>query len=300
MNLIIFGATGFFGSNFVSNLRNHNVICITREVVVGNSEYKYIRYQDFEKEKFKNYFDFAIDFSSYISVESFLNNPQEAFLNNIDIPIKNVRFLSDVGFKGKYVYISTDRALVEPSNGNYANSLEIKNDPYGASKFIGELIVHYSSSLGWPPATTIRFPNLYGCGQTSKQLIPSILQRLKEGSEHIELGSIKGSRNYLHISDAVDALLKFIEAPINYQNLCISGENVKIEMIIECFSRLLKDNYGKHVKFSEKEGLSMRKNYTIPPKLLDDKIFREHYKWEPKLDINQGIKILLENENNEN
>ena len=261
---------------------------------------KYIRYQDFEKEKFKNYFDIAIDFSSHISVESFLNNPQEAFLNNLDIPIKNIRFLTEVGFKGKYIYISTDRALVESSHGRYINSLEIKNDPYGASKFIGELIVQYSSSLGWSPATILRFPNLYGCGQTSKQLIPSILQKLREGSEHIELGSIRGSRNYLYISDAVDALLKFIETPSDNRSLCISGDNIKIERIIECFSTLLRDDYGKNVKFSKKDGQSMRNNYTIPPDLLDDKIFREIYKWKPKLNINKGIKLLLENENNEN
>ena len=300
MNIIIFGATGFFGRAFVDRLKNYNVICVTREKVIYESGIDYVTYQNFEKEKFKDYFDLAIDFSSHVSVESFLSNPQEAFLDNIDIPIKNIRFLNDVGFKGKYVYISTDRALVDSHDGHYANRIEIKCDPYGASKFIGELIVQYSSSLGWSPSTILRFPNLYGYGQTSKQLIPTILQRLREGEEHIELGSLKGSRNYLYISDAVDALLKFIESPIDSQHLCVSGENVKIETIVKCFSSVLKDKYRKNVKFTKKEGLSLRKNYKMPPDLLDDRKFRENYLWKPKIEINYGIRLLLESQNNEN
>ena len=56
MNVIIFGATGFFGHAFISRIKNHNVTCITREEVVSDLPLKFIRYQDFEKEKFQKLF----------------------------------------------------------------------------------------------------------------------------------------------------------------------------------------------------------------------------------------------------
>lgn len=299
MNIVIFGGTGFFGRNLVDRLESYNTVCVTREQKICESSVEYVTYKNFEKEKFENYFDLAIDFASHVSVEKFLLNPREAFLENIDIPIKNIRLLEDVGFRGKYLYISTDRALVNSYDGHYVNGLEIKNDPYGASKFIGELIVQYSSSLGWSPSTILRFPNLYGKGQTSRQLIPTILQRLSEGEECIELGSLTGSRNYLYVSDAVDALMKFIEFPIDGRQLCVSGENVKIEEIVKCFSDVLRDEYGRNVKFTKKDGFSLRKNYKNAPDVMDDRNFRETYLWKPKVNIKNGIKLLLESRDNE-
>ena len=296
MNIIVFGATGFFGGYFVRSLAGKNVTLVTREYTSNNMGFNNLRYTDLETSIIKEPFHLAFDFSSHVSVEDFLTNPQEAFLDNIEIPIKNIRVLSKIGFNGKYVYISTDRALADIDYVNYVNQINIRNDPYGASKLIGELIVKYASSLDWDPATVIRFPNLYGFGQKSKQLIPTIINKLKKGQLKIELGTLDGSRNYLHINDAVDALVKFVDDPGIEQDLSISGVNVTIETILKCFAESLKNKYGKEVAFIASNKASSRGNYSIPPEVIDDSVFRRKYKWEPKIKIEIGINHLLEME----
>jgi nucleoside-diphosphate-sugar epimerase len=295
-NIIVFGATGFFGGSFVRSLVGKNVTLVTREYVSDNLGFNNLLYTDLENSVIEESFHLAFDFSSRVSVEEFLMDPQKEFLNNIEITIKNIRFLSKLGFNGRYVYISTDRALADADDVDYVNQINVRNDPYGASKLIGELIVKYACSLDWDSATVIRFPNLYGSGQKSKQLIPTILDELKKGQLKIELGTLVGSRNYLHISDAVDALIKFVDDPGIEQDLCISGVNVTIETILKCFTECIKTRYDKEVTFIPRNKVSSRSSFKTPPEILDDLVFRRKYNWEPKVTIENGINLLLEME----
>jgi nucleoside-diphosphate-sugar epimerase len=298
--VILFGATGFFGKAFLNKLAGWQVTCISRSESLSANMTNQLSYESFHLSRDRGPFDIAIDFSSNVSVEDFSQNPRDTFLDNLDIPIKNIRLLSQVGFKGKYVYISSDRALLEASDDFYINHIKVKNDPYGASKLIGEFIVKYASSIDWLTPTVFRFPNLYGPGQTSKQLIPSILQKLRQGQTRIEIGSMEGSRNYLHISDAVEALIRFLNSPVNNPDLCVSGENIEIKKITEYFSILLKEINGKTLIFSERSQSALRSQYSAPPAGLNDLEFRNIYDWKPKIDTKSGIKQLLEDQLDEN
>jgi nucleoside-diphosphate-sugar epimerase len=294
--VILFGATGFFGSAFLNQLVGWQVTCVSRSESLAGNISNQLSYENCQLIRERGPFDIAIDFSSNISVEDFSLNPRDAFLDNLDIPIKNIKLLGQVGFKGKYVYISSDRALLKASDDFYINHIKVKNDPYGASKLIGELIVNYASSIDWLAPTVFRFPNLYGPGQKSRQLIPSILQKLRQGQTCLEIGSMEGARNYLHINDAVEALIRFLNSPVNKHELCVSGENIEIKKITEYFAILLKKMNGKTLIFSEIGQSAVRSRYSSPPASLDDLEFRNKYDWKPKIDIKSGIKQLLENQ----
>jgi nucleoside-diphosphate-sugar epimerase len=292
--VILFGATGFFGRAFLNKLVGWQITCVSRSESLAVNISNQLSYENFEVIKERGPFDMAIDFSSNVSVEDFSRNPRDAFLDNLDIPIKNIRLLSQVGFKGKYLYISSDRALLEASDDFYINHIKVKNDPYGASKLIAEFIVKYASSIDWLTPTVFRFPNLYGPGQTSKQLIPSILHKLRQGQTCIELASIEGTRNYLHVNDAAEALIRFLNNPVNNHDLCVSGENIELKKITDYFSILLKEINGKILIFSERGQSALRSRYISPPSNLNDLEFRNKYDWKPKIDIKSGIKQLLE------
>ena len=70
--------------------------------------------------------------------------------------------------------------------------------PYDVSKASADLIAKsYASELFSMPIVVTRFANIYGPGQTSKQLIPSIINQIKSNSKDIKVGSFKGHQSWL-------------------------------------------------------------------------------------------------------
>ena len=301
MNIIVFGGTGFFGKAFVSKLKKQNDInidTIVRKQSDRNLASQYYLYEDVEALIKKDItYDLAIDFASHVSVDDFLADPQEAFLNNLKIPIKNLKFLNNLCFEGNYIYVSTDRAILDIGNEDSIVNVKISNDPYGASKLVGEIIVRYCSSLREGSSTIARFPNIYGPGQTSRQLIPMIADKLNRGDHVIELASLSGERNYLFISDAVSALIKLVTRSSNKSEVCISGENITIKMILESFEKVCLKKYNRRINFIASSSKPSRMDYKIPPETLDDSFFREKYDWKPVVDLEQGISLTLQEEN---
>jgi nucleoside-diphosphate-sugar epimerase len=189
--------------------------------------------------------------------------------------------------------VSTDRAILDIGNADSIINVKISNDPYGASKLVGEIIVRYCSSLREGSATIARFPNIYGPGQTSRQLIPSIVDKLNQGIDEINLASLSGSRNYLYITDAVNALIKLVIKGSDESEVCISGESITIQKILDSFKRICLEKDGKKVKFIANSGNPLRGSYKSPPETLDDLSFREDYDWKPLINIDQGILLTL-------
>ena len=300
MNIIVFGGTGFFGKAFVSELKKQkhiNIFTVVRNHSDRNPANQCFLYEDVDRllNNGKTY-DLAIDFASHVSVDNFLADPQEAFLDNLKIPINNIKFLNNISFAGNYIYVSTDRAILDIGNADSIINVKISNDPYGASKLVGEIIVRYCSSLREGSATIARFPNIYGPGQTSRQLIPSIVDKLNQGVDEINLASLSGSRNYLYITDAVNALIKLVIKGSDESEVCISGESITIQKILDSFKRICLEKDGKIVKFIANSGNPLRGGYKPPPETLDDLSFRENYDWQPLVNIEKGIFLTLKQE----
>ncbi len=280
--IIIFGGTGFFGSAFLKKIlkkKNYEVILVKR------GEKLEINGEDF---------DIAIDFSSNISVDDFLENPSEMFLKNIEIPIKNMRTLKSIGFHGEYIYISTDRALVKTSNKEFINEITLNNDPYGSSKFISEIIVSYVNDILNNKCTIINFPNLYGPNQDSKQFIPTVLSNVNSFKSSIKIFSTKGNRNYLYIEDAVDALIELISSKSSERSIQISGENILMKNLLDELKKIYSE-FNIDINFvEEKSNTIKRTDFASPPEIMNDSYFRKRYNWEPKFDIHKGLKIVIE------
>jgi nucleoside-diphosphate-sugar epimerase len=215
------------------------------------------------------------------------------FSENLNITLKHLLMLEKNGFSGHYIYVSTDRALL-PSHGNaFVNEVKISNDPYGACKLFSEMITAYGCNLKNIKSSNLRFPNLYGKGQTSQQLLPMILDKIHSGERQIVLNSMSGDRNYLHISDAVSAVLKFLKNPIQHQNICISGANVELREICEALCDIYQNEKGESLEFFESAKPSARSTYLGPPKVLSDDFFRSVYGWRPKTNIRDGLMQLI-------
>lgn len=297
--ILIFGCTGFFGTHFLNSLdqKKYDLSVVTRKKYTSKKLKSLTYSQIFNGEMFSKQkkFDEVFDFSSNVSVDDFINSPQDMFLENIRIPILNLEVLNKINFEGRFNFISTDRATHEISN-NMIEELVLDNDPYGASKLISEIIVKYNFNLQNIETSVIRFPNLYGSNQYSKQFIPTIINQIKENkNKEILIGSSEGSRNYLHINDAVEALNLYLESKIKFKNICFSGRNESLSDIIKIISNSYEKNYGKKLKFNVKKNTFARNSYKMPPMELNDKLYRQTYNWKPKINLKMGLEDLLKN-----
>jgi nucleoside-diphosphate-sugar epimerase len=293
MRILVFGASGFLGSRFSYLLSAYELVAVARNPSRVMAGLKCYSYSDAEINLVNTTFDFAIDFSSHVSVEDFIEKPQQTFLDNISIPLKNLKFLTDIGFRGRYVYISTDRALTNEKKFQHIGEIVINKDPYGASKLFGEMIAIYLSGLGVFVTTVINFPNLYGPGQHSKQFVPSIIKQLKDGRTEITVGSLNGGRNYLYIDDAIDALKRFLFSPEDKNSFSVSGNYIKLSRIASCIEKYIIKKNLPVVKINSSGETLGRARYSSPPEFLDDSWFRQTYDWTPKMEIEQGIEQTL-------
>lgn len=122
---------------------------------------------------------------------------------------KLLKIGSEYGLQ-KIVYASTGAVYGEPHNNLSKESDPIMpNTLYGLSKSYAEQVIKfYSVNLGLRHVI-LRFPNVYGEGNT-KGVIGKFRDDIRKENKITIAGDGNQSRNFLHISDAIQAILKAI------------------------------------------------------------------------------------------
>lgn len=81
---------------------------------------------------------------------------------------------------------------------------------YAAQKAAGEACLKTHAIEYGLRIAILRFPHLYGPGDTSGKLIPRTISAIKEGHRPTICGSGTDKRDYLYIEDAVDAIVRVL------------------------------------------------------------------------------------------
>jgi UDP-glucose 4-epimerase len=127
--------------------------------------------------------------------------------------------------------------------------------------------------------------NIYGVGQTKNFLIPSIIAQLRYGK--IELKDPESKRDFIYISDIIDAYIKAGEFNGNFDVFNIGyGKSYSVKEIVDKIIHL----YGKdvEVKYSGE-----RRKDEIMDTIADTKKAKERLGWKPSVEIDNGLSNLL-------
>ena len=180
------------------------------------------------------------------------------------------------------VYPICDKAVSE------TNKL-LPLDIYGLSKLTGEYLCkkfHLETGI---ETTICRFFNAFGPNETNPHLIPEIEAQLKNGYRTIKLGNLTPKRDFIHTHDmasAVRILVSLKNSKFDVYNLGRGIEYSVVE-IVEAFERQL----GEKITI-EVDPARVRK--VEREHLLADVMKLRATGWEPKWDIDDGIKNLIE------
>ena len=193
-------------------------------------------------------------------------------------------------YKARKVFFASTAAVYPISDSAVNETHETgPMDIYGLSKLTGEHLCNEFHLRTNTPVIICRFFNAFGPNETNPHLIPEIQQQVNSGMRTIKLGNLTPKRDFIHTSDmanAVHVLLEKTGDGIHIYNLG-RGIEYSVTEIVDAFSRQI----GEEIKI-EVDPARVRKVERMH--LLADVSKLKSLGWEPRVDIDGGIKTLVD------
>ena len=221
MKLLITGAAGFIGSNFVRMIAQGDLNGISSVKVLDKLTYAGVKENLKAAEKYPDYQFFQGDICDPVLVADLISNT-DAVINfaaesHVDRSINGasdfvqtnivgVQILLDAikasGRKIRFLQVSTDEVYGSIESGSWTEEWPLQpNSPYSASKASGELLSRsYNKTHGMDVVIT-RCSNNYGTHHFPEKLIPLFITNLIEGKKVPVYGTGENVRDWLHVDD---------------------------------------------------------------------------------------------------
>ena len=296
---VITGGAGFIGSNLANHLVKigHKVIILDNFVSGKRSNLEHLKKKDVKiinidvsKNKNLNKYlkgaDYIFHLAAFAQIMPSIKNPKKYFKNNV-IGTLNVLEAAKSKKIKKLIYAASSSCYGASKKIPTSEKDKIElNNPYAATKFLGEELVMKYASVFKMPNISFRFFNVYGpkinISGPYSAVIGNFLFQKKNNKPLTIVGNGQQTRDFIHIDDLVSAFLKAIKSKkVNKIYNLGSGKRTSINTIAKII--------GGKKKF-------------IPPRpgetkhsLANISKLKKEIKWKPKTSINTGIKKLLSN-----
>ena len=230
MKLLVTGAAGFIGSNFVRMYANSEFDGIygvkvldklTYAGVIENlsfvenlSGYEFIR-GDICDSKLIGELVLEVDAVVNFAAESHVDRSISGASEFVQTNIVGVQVLLDAikasGRNIRFLQVSTDEVYGSIDSGSWTEEFPLQpNSPYSASKASGELLARaYHKTHGMDVVIT-RCSNNYGTHHFPEKLIPLFITNLLEGKKVPIYGAGLNIRDWLHVDDHCRGIYKVL------------------------------------------------------------------------------------------
>jgi len=221
LKLLVTGAAGFIGSNFVRMIAKGELQGVSGVTVLDKLTYAGVRANldsaaNLSRYEFKQgdicdprvvnellkEVDAVINFAAESHVDRSISGASDFVQTNI----VGVQVLLDAikasGKKIRFLQISTDEVYGSIESGSWTEDWPLQpNSPYSASKASGELLARsYNRTHGIDVVIT-RCSNNYGTHHFPEKLIPLFITNLIEGKKVPVYGTGENVRDWLHVDD---------------------------------------------------------------------------------------------------
>ena len=304
-NILVTGAAGFIGSNFVEYMvkkhENTKIIVLDKLTYAGNMEnlsnvkdkIKFIEgdicnFELIKKIIKENNINGIIHFAAESHVDNSIKDPFIFTHTNVigtHCLLEAAREEWGEESKNKFLHISTDEVYgTLGENGYFSETSQIKpNSPYSASKASSDLIALSYAETYKMNITVTNCSNNYGPYQHNEKLIPHMISLALQNRPLPVYGNGKNIRDWLYVEDHCEAIDLVYHNGRSGERYNIGGHNEKrnIEIVKLILNRLGKSE--KLITFVEdRKGHDYR--YAIEPKKI-----KEELGWEPKTKFEDGI-----------
>lgn len=298
---LITGGAGFIGSHLVEEMisRNYKVIVLDN-LISGNLENlkncrKKIKFFEKDIGEYKNiskYFknvDVVFHLSALADIVPSIKNPENYFNTNVKGTLNVLRACVKNKVK-KIIYAASGSCYGIARELPTSEKAEIKTEyPYALTKKLGEdLIVHWSKvyNLNF---TSLRLFNVYGPRSRTSgaygAMFGVFLAQKYFNKPLTIVGDGTQKRDFTYVSDVVSAFIKASNSR--------SSDN-----------QIFNVGTGKAISVNYIAKLINQRKVHIPKRpgepditLANIKKIKNKLNWSPKININQGVKIMLNNIN---
>ena len=221
MRILVTGAAGFIGSNYVRRAIDHSLEGISSVIAVDSLTYAGVMenlrevlpsesfsfiHGDIRDAKLFSGLLKDVDAVINFAAESHVDRSIQGSAEFVSTNMAGVQVLLDAikssGKKIRFVQVSTDEVYGSIDEGSWdENCPLLPNSPYSASKAGGELLARsYHRTHGLDVVIT-RCSNNYGTHHFPEKLIPLFITNLLEGKKVPVYGDGKNVRDWLHVDD---------------------------------------------------------------------------------------------------
>ena len=311
MKILITGGAGFLGSHLcekyvddghvvyaLDNLMNGNLNNI--RVLLHKKNFKFIHddiRRDEVYQKLPTDLDAIIHLAAQIHVDRSIVNPAETFKINVEGTLKVLEFarMNDVK---KVLHASTSEvygsAKYTPMDENHPL---LASHPYGVSKIAADRLCYTYNETYDLGVDIVRCFNLFGPRQKDTGyggVIAIFINRVLQNKPPLIYGDGRQTRDYMYVTDVVDAYDKVLMADNNPGTNGInfgSGTEITIGEIAELVIKTQAVNEMKpiHVEPRPVEVQRLFADISLAQKLVGFK---------PKVDFERGLSLLIDWYNN--
>jgi len=308
--IIVTGGLGFIGSNLIELLLNKNFYVINLDKVTyssnfyntreykHNKNYKFIKCDINNKNKLQKIFNkfkplCIFNLAAETHVDRSIDGPENFIKSNI-LGVFNLlevfKKYSRKNSKSKLIHISTDEVYGDILSGRSDENYPYKpSSPYAASKASSDHLVFSYVRTYKIRAIVTNCSNNYGPKQHPEKLIPKLIHNIINNKKLPIYGKGKNSREWIHVKDHCEALIKIYEKGKigNFYNIGSNKNEINLKiskMLINIAKTKIK--IGKNVKIAF---VKDRPGHDVRYALNSNKLINE-LKWKPKTNFKDGLK----------
>lgn len=279
--IVVTGATGFIGTHLVAKLRDRQHEVFPANTLSGDVA-------DYSTWKAFPNAEVVVHLAGKTYVPDSWLDPRGFLHTNLCGTICALSYCRERGanliFVSGYLYGVPEQLPISESAKLRANN------PYALSKKMAEEACRFYSDYHGTYVTILRPFNIYGPGQDSRFLIPSVVEQVLGGAE-LKVKDLKPKRDYLYVDDLTDALLSAIENPRRFEIFNIaSGTSHSVGDVIALIQRIAKTNLPVHSEGGRRrqEIMDTRADITRAQQILE---------WRPRWSLTAGCTRILQERN---
>lgn len=292
MNLLVTGGAGFIGSHLTDRLISdgHEVIVVDN-LMLGKKEFvnkkaKFYEVDIRNYDELKKIFD-GVETVFHLAADPRLQVSIEDPLSTHEINVTgtlNVLLASKESGVKKVIFSSSCAIYGEQDIPIKENFIPNPLNPYGLHKLMGEQYCRLFGGLYNLETVCLRYFNVFGPRKLDTgsypMVIPIFLGQKKRGEKLTIVGDGKQTRDYVYVSDVVEANIKAWQSDIkDGRGINIgSGVQISVNKIAELIG-------SESVNIAQRSG---EMKYIE----ADNSKAKELLNWEPKVGLEEGIEEL--------
>ncbi|XOA42577.1 MAG: NAD-dependent epimerase/dehydratase family protein [Candidatus Nealsonbacteria bacterium] len=293
---LVTGGAGFIGSSMVNNLisKGANVVIIDN-LVTGrrenlNSKAKFYE-MNIADQKIQSIFEkerpeFIYHFAFNVLVPKSVKNP----LMDMDSIVGSLNILQNAKNYGVKKIVFSSSGFIYGNNPN----LPVKENapfepasPYAVAKYAVEKYLEFFKRAYNLSYVILRYAAVYGHGQVTGAMADYI-RKLRLGKQAEIYGDGMKTRDYVYIDDVVRANLLALDLSDGYQDP-VFNVSTGIETTLNDLYKNIADLLNREAKpiyLADRPGEQIRYS-------LDYSRIKDVLGWQPKTDLNLGLKLIL-------